>query len=175
MSETDAPFEVTTPYEIAPCDDQSGGELLDAARGVVFEVKKAESRERLSKDALEAPMTRSLNLQCKIGPLGVDGNGRYANKVMFVDLLTWFNPDVYKSDWWKKQSRFPLKSFLQATGYDPKSPPKMDDAFLEGLVGKQFIGDITVRPIRVKNADGDYVDTGDKANEVKNFKKLPVD
>jgi hypothetical protein len=166
-----APFDVVEPFEIGDVSDQTGQELMDAVRGIAFEVKKSEIR--VVEDKIDGTIKmRRLNLQCKIGPLGVDGNGKYAGKVLFADLLAWYNPLVYTKDWWKKSSRFPIKSFMQAIGHDPKAIPAITDEFLNGLVGKLFKADITVKSIQKKNEIGEYVDTGDKVNELANFKKL---
>lgn len=169
MSETG--FDVNDEVDVGDLSDQTGQELLEAAKGVQFVVKEAKLQEVKPKDSDEILM-KKLNVQAKIGPLGVDGNGRYAGKVMFAELIVWFDPERYNSDWWKKQAKFPLKSFLQATGYDVKNPPKINDAFREELKGKGFLADITVRNIQAKNDEGKWINTDDKKNELTNYKKV---
>lgn len=171
VEEENKPFDIVEPFETGDVSDQTGQELLEAVRGICFDIKKAEIRVVESKEDGTLLMRR-LNLQCKIGPLGTDGNGKYAGKVVFSDVLAWYNPQVYTKDWWKKSSRFPLKSLMQALGYDPKAIPTISDDFLNALVGKQFRADITVKSIQKKNEMGEYVDTGDKVNELANFKKM---
>lgn len=168
---SEAGFEVNDPVEIGDLSDQTGQDLIEAAKGVRFTVKDIKLQEVNDKDT-GSLMFKKLNVQAQIGPMGVDGNGRYKNKVMFVELIVWFDPDRFTSDWWKKSARFPLKSFLQAIGFDPKTPPKITDEWRENQKGKEFTADIKVQAIRVKNADGEYVDSGDKKNELANFKKV---
>lgn len=163
-------FQVTDAKDIGDVSDQKAKELLEAAKGIGFVIKKAELRDVLRKEDKHLLMQK-LNVQAQIGPMGVDGEGKHANKIQFIELTTWFDSEIYQSEWWKNQARFPLKSFLQALDFDPKNPPKLTDELLESLVGREFIADILVRPITVKNAEGKYVDSGDKKNEVANFKK----
>lgn len=170
MGTETVPFDVNEEFEVGDLSDQSGQELLEAAKGVKFIVREAKIQIVEDKESGETLM-RKLNIQAKIGPLGVNGEGKYANKVMFAELIAWYNPERYTSDWWKKQSRFPLKSFMQAVGYDAKTLPKFNDQLLEDLKNKEFQADIAVLPIRLK-VDGEYQDTGDKKNELKNYKKI---
>lgn len=171
MSE-DAPFEVLDDYpDTGDLSGQTGQDVIDAAKGVRFQIQSVEPRIQANKDTNEK-LRASLNVRVSIGPLGVDSQGKYANKNMFQEFLTWANPDIYTSDWWKKNARFPYKSFLKALGYDPANPPKIGDAFLAELKGKEFIADIKKPEIRVKGEDGKYKGTGDFKNELGNFKAV---
>ena len=57
-------------------------------------------------------------------------------------------------------------------GFDDKNPPKVNDAFIQSLKGREFIADIRKSEIRVKDGDGKYVGTGDFKNELANFKSV---
>ena len=160
----DAPFEVID-FEVPPADDQVGGDVIEAARGVRFSIKKADVRQNDEKTIMR------LNVQSKVGPLGVDSNGRYANKILFAELLVWADLNVHTTDWWKKQARFPWKQFQGALGLDASKATRINDEFLSGLIGQEFIADIRKSEIRQKNDDGKYEGTGSFKNELMNFKK----
>lgn len=163
--EEDGPFQVVD-YEVEACSDQVGGDVIEAASKVRFTISKASVNP--SKDG----SLLRLKLQSKIGPLGVDGNGKYKGKVLFAELL--FHVDKtderYQSEWWSKQARFPFKTFLTAMGLDPAAPPRVNDEFLGSLQGQEFVADVKKKEITVK-VDGKYVGTGDFKNELSNFKK----
>lgn len=158
----DAPFEVID-MEVAPCDDQIGGDVIDAASKVRFTVAKVSVRK--NKDIV------SLNVQAKVGPLGTNGDGKYSGKVLFGEMIIDFDKDQRTSDWWKKQARFTWKQFMSAMALDPKAPPRINDTFLTSLNGMDFIADIKKAEIRVKGSDGTYAGTGDFKNELANYKK----
>lgn len=163
--EENVPFDVID-FEVPPSDDQVGGDVIEAARGVAFSIKKVDVRQNDEKTIMR------LNVQSKVGPLGVDGNGRYANKILFAELLVWADPDTYTSDWWKKQARFPWKQFQLALGLDPSQPLRINDEFLTSLQGKEFIADVRKEEIREKGKDGKYSGTGNYKNSLQNFKKI---
>ena len=91
MYDENVPFEVND-FEVAPSDDQIGGDVIEAHSKVRFIVSKASIRQN------EKKTLTNLNVQAKIGPMGVDGNGKYANKVIFADLLIGVDSSVYSSD-----------------------------------------------------------------------------
>ena len=170
MVPENVPFEVLSDFpETGDLSTQVGGDVIDGAKSVRFKVENVEPQ--IVSDASGQKLTARLNVRASIGPLGVNGEGRYAGKNLFADLLTWYNESVYTSDWWKKQARFPYKSFLKAMGFDFASPPKVNDEFVIGLKGREFIADIQKREIRVKDEGGSYKGTGDFRNELSNFKK----
>ena len=76
-----------------------------------------------------------------------------------------------------KQARFPWKQFQTAIGLDPKEALRVNDTFLVGLKGKEFIADI--KKVDIKEATGEvndkgkkiYAATGDFKNELANYKK----
>lgn len=165
MYEDNVPFEVVD-LEVPPADDQIGGDVIEAVQKVSFTISKATLRYSPDKSVA------SLNLQSRINPLGVDGNGRYANKVLFGDLIVWSDPEIKTSDWWKKQARFPWKQFQVAIGLDPKNSLKINDDFLVSLQGTEFVADIRKSEIREKGEDGKYVGIGEFKNELVNYKRV---
>ena len=168
----DVPFDVLNDFpETGDLSGQTGGDVIDAARGVRFTIRNIKP-QIVEKDGVK--VMAKLNVRASIGPLGVDGNGKYANKNLFAELITWVNEEQYTSDWWKKQARFPYKSFLKALGLDPANPPKVTDQLLVEWHGKEFFADIAKNPITVKVGDGKYLPTGDFKNELKSFKTVEV-
>lgn len=167
---SEAPYDVVDPVEGDDLSGQTGQELLEAVRKIRFSVKEAKLQE-VEEKASGTVLMKKLNIQAKIGPLGVDGNGKYAGKILFGELIVWFNKDRYTSEWWQKQSRFPYKSYLQATGQSISPSPTINDEWLEAQKDKEFIADITVKTIQ-KKVDGEYVDTDQKKNELANFKRV---
>lgn len=153
---------------------QTGGEAIEGVKGVRFIIRNVEPK--LQKDDNGQLLAARLNVRAAIGPMGVDGSGKYAGKNLFAELLTWYSEERYTSDWWKKQARFPYKSFLKAMGYDPASPPKVNDEFVIGLQNREFIADVVKEEIQQKTSEVNekgkavYVGTGDFKNVLKNFK-----
>lgn len=168
------PFEVTDEMpEIGDLSAQEGGDVMETAYKVPLVVGKAKLEVVKKKDDQKVNLFIKLVLQTKIGPDGVDGSGKMANKGIRVKLLVWYNEDLYTSDWWKKKSRFDYKSFLKATDYDPAKPPKLNDALLAELVGLEVKADILKKQRQAKNADGKYVAIeGEFENIVTNFRSI---
>lgn len=167
----DMPFDVMDGLEIGDLSDQTGQEVMEPAQRVGFSIKKAMLDTAESKETGDK-LRINLVVDAVIGPSGVDGEGRYANKHRFERVLVWFNPEVYTSEWWKKQARFPLKQLLKALDYDPSNPPKLDDEFLTGLIGREFVADIRRREVKRKGEDGKWVGTGEFTNELANYRKV---
>lgn len=173
----EVPFDVIDDFpETGDLSTQTGGDVIDPAKGIRFKIENVEPR--VDKDEQGTKMRAKLNVRSSVGPLGVDSNGKYAGKNFFAELLTWYNSDVYTSDWWKKQARFPYKSFLKALGFDPADPPKISDEFLISLKGREFIADIRKVSIRVDSGEVNqagkkiYKETGDFKNDLTNFKMV---
>lgn len=164
MYDDNVPYDVVD-LEVPPSDDQIGGDVIDAAQRIRFSVKKATLRYNKDRDVA------SLSIQSRVGALGVDGNGKYTNKILFGEMIVWSDPETKTSDWWKKQARFPWKQFQGAIGLDAASATKINDSFLLGLEGKEFIADIKKSEMKEKGEDGKYVGTGDFKNELANYKK----
>lgn len=167
----DEGFEVHEDIEVGDLSDQEGQEVIEAARRVTFTIKKAERDVIVDKETQEV-LFKKLKVTLAVGPLGVDGEGKYKNKHFFPSLLLWFNSDRYSSDWWQKKSRYPFKSFLLALGFDPKQPPVINEEFINGLVGQEVIADIQKSEVRRKDGSGKYVGTGEYENVIANFKKV---
>ncbi len=173
-----------SPIQMDDLSDQVTNEAMEPATRVPFIIKKATVRTQHedSKD-MSSPWTiKRLSVDVAIQADGVDGEGKYANKHLFPELVLAFNvsdfPERFGSDWWKKSSRGPTKEFFVALGYDPKSLPAIDADFLTELSGKEFIADIKRKPVQEKtdqvNDKGKavYKDTGDFRNELANFREM---
>jgi hypothetical protein len=167
---SEAPFSVTDEVDVGDLSDQQGGVLEPAAK-VHFHIKKASVRIAEDKDT-RTWMVKRLVVEAQIGPEGVDGEGKYARKVLFPELVLTFNskdfPDTYKSPWWQNEARYPTKQFLKAMGEDVTSV-RVNDDFLTSLIGREFIADIKRREIKTK-VNGKYEGTGDFKNELSNFR-----
>jgi len=166
----DVPFDVHEEIDVGDLSDQQGGVLEPAAK-VNFTIKKASVRTAEDKDT-HAWMVKRLVVEAQIGPGGVDGEGKYAKKVLFPELVLTFNkadfPEAFKSPWWEKEARFPTKQFLKALGEDVTSV-RINDDFLSSLIGREFVADIKRKEIRTK-VNGKYEGTGDFKNELANFR-----
>jgi hypothetical protein len=164
------PFDVTEEVDVGDLSDQQGG-VLDPAAKVRFSVKKASVRTAEDKDT-KTWMVKRLVVEAQIGPEGVDGEGKYAKKVLFPELVLTFNsrdfPDAFKSPWWQNEARYPTKQFLKAMGEDVTNV-RVNDEFLTSLIGREFVADIKRREIKTK-VNGKYEGTGDWKNELANFR-----
>lgn len=175
MSE-EAPFDVIDNFpETGDLTSQSGNDVIDAFQKVRFTVMGATAKVR-EKDGVV--QTGTVSIRAAIGSLGVDGEGKYANKNLFQDLIASVNTEVLTSDWWKKNAMFPYKTFLKALGYDIANPPKVNDAYLTSLKGREFIADIKKSAVTAAsgnlkaNGKAEYLPTGDFKNELTNFKSV---
>jgi hypothetical protein len=173
MSEDYDGFQIEDEIDVGDLSDQQGG-VLEPHPKVQFAVKKASVRTAEDKDT-HTWMVKRLVVEAQIGPLGVDGEGKYANKVLFPEFILTFNkadfPDTYNKPWWEKEARFPTKQFLKAVGEDVTSI-RVNDDFLLNLVGREFIADIKRSEIRQKGDNGKYEGTGDFKNELANFRSV---
>lgn len=171
-SETDDPgFQVNEPVEVGDLSEQQGG-VLEAAQRVGFVIRKATVRTQEDKDTKLWSVKR-LSVEAAIGPLGVDGEGKFANKVLFPEFVLTFNsadfPDKFSSSWWQKEARYPLKQFLKALNRDI-TQVRVNDEFLIGLANEEFVADIKRVEIKTKGDDGKYHGSGDFKNELANFR-----
>lgn len=166
-------FQIEDEIDVGDLSDQQGG-VLEPHPRVQFSVKKASVRTAEDKDT-KTWMVKRLAVEAQIGPLGVDGEGKYANKVLFPEFILTFNkadfPETYSKPWWEKEARFPTKQFLKAIGEDITSV-RVNDDFLLNLIGREFIADIKRTEIRQKGDDGKYAGTGDYKNELTNFRSV---
>lgn len=170
--------------DIGSLKEQESSDLIDKARKVRFEIKKAEVRTSYQDGKKENPWnTKNLSIQAKIGEDGIDGNGGSAGRVLFPDFMIAFSTEGdyserTSSDWWQKKARGPAKDFLAALGFDPASPPRINKDFLDSLIGMEFIADITQKEREEKtdqkNDKGKFVykKTGEFRNELTNFRAI---
>lgn len=173
-SDTDDPgFQVNEPVEVGDLSEQQGG-VLEAAQRVGFVIRKATVRTQEDKDTKQWSVKR-LSVEAAIGPLGVDGEGKYAGKVLFPEFILTFNkadfPDKFSKPWWEKEARYPLKQFLRALGRDI-TQVRVNDEFLIGLQNEEFTADIKRKEIQTKGDDDKYHGSGDFKNELTNFRAV---
>lgn len=168
---TDEGFQVTEEVAVGDLSEQQGG-VMEAAAKVPFVIRKASVRTQEDKEAGVWSVKR-LVVEAAIGPLGVDGEGKFANKVLFPEFVLTFNsadfPEKFASNWWQKEARFPLKQFLRALGRDI-TQVRVNDEFLIGLQNEEFVADIKRKEIQTKGDDQKWHGTGDFKNELANFR-----
>lgn len=174
VRDDDMGFDVTDEVEVGDLSTQSGNDVIDAAPRVRFEIRKASVRDYTKRDESEW-RKKFLALDLVVGPLGIDGEGKYANKHFFQDELLVANVSEYpelNTDHYKTKARFGLKSLLKALGYDPAAPPRINDAFLEEITGREVIADIARREIQTAPAEqgGKWLGTGEFKNEIRNYR-----
>lgn len=171
-SDSDQPgFQVNEEVQVGDLSEQQGG-VLEAASKVGFIIRKASVRTQEDKDTKVWSVKR-LSVEAAIGPLGVDGEGKFANKVLFPEFVLTFNstdfPEKFASNWWQKEARYPLKQFLKALNRDI-TQVRVNDEFLIGLANEEFIADIKRKEIQTKGDDDKWHGTGDFKNELANFR-----
>lgn len=167
-------FDVTEPVDVGDLSTQQGNDVIEPQKKVRFEIRKASVRP-YQKDGEASWRKKFLALDLVVGSDGVDGNGKYANKHFFQDLLLVANTSHYPeldTENYRTKARFDTKVFLKAMGFDPANPPKINDDFLIGLQSREVIADITRREIQSPPPEGQtkWVGTGEFRNEVKNFR-----
>lgn len=131
------PFSVTeevNPDEVGDLTDQrDGADAIEPARDVVFCIKQGGASLDIQKNGPDWVVKR-LKVQAAIGPLGTDGEGKYAGKVFFPEFVLVFNEDAlrrlheenvaagkkkdkpFNAAWWRNEARFDFKEFALATG-----------------------------------------------------------
>jgi len=92
----EVPFGVEDDVEVGDLSDQMGG-VMDAAKGVLFGIKKASIRTRYldndgpGKGTPTNPWAeKKLVIEAAIGPQGVDGKGTNAGRVIFLEMYLAF-------------------------------------------------------------------------------------
>jgi hypothetical protein len=167
----DEGFQVQEEVAVGDLSEQQGG-VMEAVAKVPFTIRKASVRTQEDKETSTWSVKR-LVVEAAIGPLGVDGEGKFANKVLFPEFVLTFNsadfPEKFSSNWWQREARFPLKQFLKAIGRDITSV-RVNDEFLIGLQNEEFVADIKRKEIQTKGEDGKWHGTGDFKNELANFR-----
>lgn len=169
-------FDITDEVDVGDLSTQQGNDVIEPHKKVRFEIRKASVRP-YQKDGESSWRKKFLALDLAVASDGVDGNGKYANKHFFQDLLLVANVKDYpelETENYKTKARFDTKVFLKAMGFDPAAPPKINDDFLIGLTGREVFADITRREIQQPPAEGEtkWRSTGEYKNEIKNFRSV---
>lgn len=172
----DEGFDVTDEVDVGDLSTQQGNDVIEPHKKVRFEVRKATVRD-YKKDDDSSWRKKFLALDVVVGSDGVDGQGKYANKHFFQDLLLLANTSHYPeldTENYRTKARFDTKVFLKAMGYDPAKPPKINDDFLIGLTGREVFGDITKRSIDNPPTEqgGKWTPSGEFRNEIKNWRAV---
>jgi hypothetical protein len=162
--------------EVVDVSDQETTDVIEAAKGVRFEIKKASVDVWREKDgSVDQWYTKKLALEVAVvDGIDIDGEMKYAGKRFFPRLCYKVNyadyPQKFASDWWKNKSKADFKEFMgKAMGLDV-SQIRINDAFLVELEGQEFVANILKREIE-KKVDGEYVGTGEYENQLRYFKK----
>lgn len=177
-------IDLNEPLVMDSIGDQETSNLVEKARRVPFVIKEAKIRvQRVDfQNKSSEWIFKRLALQVAIGSDGVDTEGTSANRRLFPELLLAFNRNAdqttydFDSDWYKKKARGPAKELFTALGFSVDPPPPVDQEFLDGLVGMEFIADIVVKSVDKKTNRKDdrgkviYEPTGDFKNELINFR-----
>lgn len=169
----DEGFEITDEVDVGDLSAQTGNDVIDPYKKVRFEIRKATVRPYQAKGE-DGWRKKFLALDLAVCSEGVDGEGKYANKHFFQDLLLVANTTDYPeldTDNYRTKARFDTKVFLKAMGFDPAKPPKINDDFLTELSGREVFGDIQRREMRAQS-EGVWKGTGEFKNEVRNFKSV---
>jgi hypothetical protein len=176
--------EVETVFGAIELGDMTGlkeiKDVLPTASGVRVRIDKASIKDNSFEGSV--PSKKHLNLQLRIvdGISFVDAAGeaqtKFKNKVVFTnskDLPVWVdtNHEFYKGEKFVKGAYLiPLRQFLIAVGVDPKAV-KIDDALLAFLKGVEVEVDITQNQKKSKDAEGNWIATGEMENLFRNWKK----
>ena len=178
----EAGFQVTEEIEIGDLTKVTDDQSMPKCAGVKVRIEKPAVRLNLvnnkeKEDSINNPcISKDLNAQLRITEEGVDGEGKYKNKVLFPNPR-WFlwvdkTHEFFQGDKYQLETQSflnPLKQMLVALGYDPKSPPKVNDEFLSAINGQELIVDITREGERAK-INGEWVSTGGYVNRLRNIK-----
>lgn len=160
----------------------SSSDVIDTARKVMFEIRKAEfDVQQYSLDEggeLKKWAKKNLKLQLAVGPLGIDGEGKYAGKVFFSRVLLQVNKDdfadAFEYEKYDKNGKAwrPIKQFWTAMGGDAKDVMITKDWILS-LAGQSVIADIIKRAQR-QQINGEWVN-GEMQNDIENFRRAVAD
>jgi hypothetical protein len=165
-------FEVNEPIVIGDLRELKQDQfVVPTASNVLFDIVKASIKTVEDKDD-HTPKFKTLSLQLRISEgIPLNGELKYAGKVMFAEPWVWANPQLYTKDYFKrKQHLVDLKLVLAALGYDLANVTISDD-FISGLIGRQIRANVIVKKVQVKDpSTGEYVDTDEECNELKGWK-----
>lgn len=176
-SDADEGFAITDEVEVGDLSTQQGNDVIDPARKVRFEIRRASVRP-YQKDGESTWRKKFLALDIAVSE-GVDESGKYKGKHFFPDLLLAANTSHYPeldTEHYRTKARFDTKVFLKAMGFDPAHPPKINDEFLIDLTGREVFADITRREIQQPPSEGSgetkWKGTGEFRNEIKNWRAV---
>lgn len=181
----DNPIQVTDPIVVEDMSEvKEKRSLTPIAQKVKVRINKA------SVQTSNAGDIKGLNCELRI----VDGievldhetgmsELKYVNKPLFtsmMDLCVWAaasksDPSVNpKYQWWKdKQHLVGFKQFLTALGYDVKTPPTINDDFLQELIGREILIDIQhEEESAVDQNTGERKKLGTFRERVRNFRSI---
>lgn len=145
-----------------------GGDVIDPAKDVELIVKRIEFHA-YTPDGKTEWKTAWLKPWLVVGPKGIDGKGKYANKHFFPEFGFALNRKAgydfsvnaqgKKTDYYLPEGGFfgDYNAFLTGLGFKTDPAPKNDAAFRKALVGKTVLVDINKDRKQVKNkATGKY-------------------
>lgn len=161
-----------------PTEEAGGGQqVIPATNGVLFSVRKAEIKSKLedNKKAYNSEynkiVMKNLSLGLKLTE-GIGEDGKYKNKVVWLDIPVWVDTTIKSSEWWtSKKYLTPLKRLLIAVGYDPKNPPAINQEFCDWLMTQSVVADITVKEQEIfDTTENAWRKANQKAGEVPVYK-----
>ena len=157
-----------------------GGDVIDPAKDVSLIITQVKVDKYVPEGQQEWKTAR-MEVWLKVGPKGVDGKGKYANKHFFPRIGFAVNraaerAGVYDfsvnaagkaTDYYQPEGGFfgDYNAFLTGLGFKTSPAPKNDAAFRKALIGKSILADIEKDRKQVKNkATGKY----ERVNEYEN-------
>lgn len=169
MSEDNVGFEVVDEVQVGDLTAVQT-QILPVAQNVKVRIDKA------SVDTSKDNALKTLKLQLAIvDGIEVNGEVKYINKAIFpgfLDLCIWADSAVKTSEWYvNKQHLLGFKQFCQALELDLSSV-KVNDEWLNSLLGRELLVNITHEEETVVDADGKRVKTGTLRERIRGFKKV---
>jgi hypothetical protein len=157
-----------------------GGDVIDPVKDVELIITQIKVDPYIP-EGQEEWKTARMEVWMKVGPKGVDGKGKYANKHFFPRIQFAVNraaeaAGVYdfsvnaqgkKTDYYLPEGGFfgDYNAFLIGLGFKTDPAPKNDAAFRKSLIGKSIFADINKDRKQVKNkSTGKY----ERVNEYEN-------
>lgn len=148
--------------QTADLSNVTSNDVIPAAQRVSFTIMSV-------KPDVYAPegtvLIGKLKTRFAINSDGVDGEGRFARKNLFSDLVTYIDGARYPT--WNALVDY--KQFLKALGFDVANPPAIDAEFVSDLIGREIVANITRVPRKTK-IDGVYTATGEFENKLTSFR-----
>jgi len=168
MSEDEVGFDVNDEVIVGDLTDVRA-EILPVTQNVKLRIDKASIAKTESGDL------KGLKLELAIAEgIEVAGETKFVNKKVFtgiMDLCFYADPATRNSQWYKsKQHLLGFKQFMQALDLDITNV-KINDEFLQGLVGREVMANITHEEDTVKDESGKRQKTGNFREKLKAWKK----